>query len=419
MSVKEIKRAGSYIVGLILALLLAPLLFFIAFLCRFCKKSRDVGLGPEPLINNVYHKKALELCGYSAETFVSEVYFITDQFDIRADKLFPANLLLRTLGARWSSRYIYLLRYVYLFVLALRRYRCLYIYFNGGPLGLLGARFGIELLRKMEPFLYKLARVRVVVLPYGNDVQEMSRSPNPLFKHAVAQDYPGHRSRRQTVADQVDRWTKHADHIISGCEWVDYMYHWDTLMLAHFSIDVDLWKPVGQPPAGSSAKLRILHAPNHRAIKGSQYFINAVGELIAEGLDVELVLVEHLPNDEVRKIMASVDIVADQLIIGWYAMFALEAMAMEKPVLCYLRGDLKQLYMVAGLIAPDEIPIINCTPLTVKEVIRDLATNRGKLPEIGRRSREYVIKHHSTQAVGQVFDAINRSIGIRPSSAKV
>ena len=37
----------------------------------------------------------------------------------------------------------------------------------------------------------------------------------------------------------IDRWTTHSDHVISGCDWVDYMHHWDTLMSAHFSIDIE------------------------------------------------------------------------------------------------------------------------------------------------------------------------------------
>jgi glycosyltransferase involved in cell wall biosynthesis len=234
----------------------------------------------------------------------------------------------------------------------------------------------------------------------------------------MAVDYPEHRFRRKRIASKIDLWTKYADHVISGCEWVDYMYYWDTLMLAHFSIDTDIWKPAEPHETPSPArvgKLKILHAPNHRAIKGTQYFLDAVEELRKEGLEIELNLLERVPNEEVKRAMASVDLVADQLIIGWYAMFALEGMAMEKPVLCYLREDLKELYVASGLIAADEIPIIDCSPATVKESIRNLALHRDKLPEIGKRSREYVIKHHSTQAVGRIFDDINRRIGLEPS----
>ena len=33
------------------------------------------------MINNVYHKRALEAYGYKVETFVSKLFFITDEFD--------------------------------------------------------------------------------------------------------------------------------------------------------------------------------------------------------------------------------------------------------------------------------------------------------------------------------------------------
>lgn len=381
-----------------------PFLVMTAIISRFIGKKIDIGLGPSPLINNVYHKKALELFGYSAETFVAEVYYITDQFDIRADKkLFGSN------NARlWKSFAV--IGYIYLFILSLWRYKCIYIYFNGGPWGVLTSK--IPSLKKMEPLFYKLANVKVVVLPYGSDIQDLTRTPNLLFRHSMAQNYPTSRLGRKSVSKQIDLWIQHADHVLSGCDWVDYMYYWDTLMLAHFSIDVEHWAP--QPDLSRKEKqtLRILHAPNHRAIKGTDHFIKAVDELKSEGFDVELVLAEQVPNEKIRELMSSVDIIADQLIIGWYAMFALEGMAMSKAVLCYLRSDLENLYTVAGLIQPGEIPIVNCTPLTVKEAIKDLALNPEKLAKIGRRSREFVVRHHSLEAVGKVFDGINRSLGI-------
>lgn len=393
----KIFRIAQYLIEIALL----PILFLIVILARFSKKTIDVGLGPEPLINNIYHKQALELYGYTAQTFVSDVYFITDKFDVRGDQIF-----------RRKSRFVKFIIYLYLWVVSVFRYKCLYIYFNGGALS-----FGTLFLWRVEPFIYKLAGVKLVVMPYGGDVQDMSRSPNLLFKNAIGCDYPEHRLRRQRIASKIDLWTKYADHIIAGCEWVDYLYHWDTLMLAHFSIDIDVWKSHDsserlQP--GRNSKLKILHAPNHRLIKGTHYFIKAINELIEEGLDIELVLLEKVPNNEVKRVMASVDIVADQLVIGWYAMFALEAMAMGKPVLCYLRDDLKDLYVASGLVAPHEIPIINCSSITVKETIRHLALHREELSEIGQRSREYVLKHHSLQAVGAIFDRINNSLGLKP-----
>lgn len=380
-------------------LVLTPVLFLLALVARFVPKRIDVGLGPEPIISHVYHKQAFQRHGYSAETFVLSVFYITSEFDVRADQWFP-----------WPIPGRKYIGYLYLIGLTLLRYRCLYFYFNGGVLGF------SQWLWRLEPWLYKLANVKIVVMPYGSDVQEMSRSSNLLYKHAISRDYPRHRFNRQRIAAKIDLWTRHANHIIAGCDWVDYMYHWDTLMLAHFSIDLAKWQPVARPtnPAPEAQPLRILHAPNHRTIKGTEFFMRAVEELQAEGVPVELILLERVPNHKVKEVMESVDVVADQLIIGWFAMFAIEAMALEKPVLCYLRPEFLELFTTYGLIDEGEIPIINCTPLTVKAAIRQLATERHRLAEIGARSRKFVIKHHSVAAIGTVFDQINRSIGLTP-----
>ncbi len=367
----------------------------VSIISRFVMKPVDIGLGPEPMINNIYHKKALLKYGYKAESFVRNTYFITSDFDINFDSYFPG--LLR------------ILRDYIVFVHAIFRYKCLFLYFNGGPLAFTG------FLWRIEPHLLKLAGVRIVLMPYGGDVHELSRCPNLLFKSSMAIDYPGFKLNRAKISKKIDLWTKHANHIIGGCDWVDYMYYWDTLMLGHFSIDTDSVKPGGVKP-GSGKKIIVLHAPNHKNIKGSQFFINAVEELKAEGYPIEIRLLEKLPNEELKKAILEADIVADQLIIGWYAMFALESMAMGKPVLCYLRNDLYDLYAVSGLVQRDEIPLINCTPFDVKEKIKELVQNRGKIAEIGKKSREYVIKHHSLEYVGGVFDKINKSIGIVPSS---
>ena len=49
------------IIKFIVDLFFLPLVIIFSFIARFKKKSIDVGLGPEPLINNIYHKKALNI----------------------------------------------------------------------------------------------------------------------------------------------------------------------------------------------------------------------------------------------------------------------------------------------------------------------------------------------------------------------
>ncbi|WP_178963728.1 glycosyltransferase [Pseudomonas gingeri] len=373
-------------------MVILPFLFAIALFFSCIRRKIDIGLGPFPLINNIYHKRALELAGYSAETFVSQVWHITSDFDVRFD-------------LHWLSKNILcrkLLLNLYIFCWSAQRYRALIIYFDGGALGQ-----GTAFLWRLEPYLYRLAGVKVVVLPYGSDVQVMSRSPNLQFKHAMSADYPQHRSRHKHIQAMIDVWSSAGSHIVGGCEWVDYMHHWDSLMIAHFSIQLPELSRDESPTSFRSMPLKLLHAPNHREIKGTRHVVQAVEELCAEGLDIELLMVERVPNEEVRRLILEADIIVDQLVIGWYAMFAIEAMASAKPVICHLRRDLEELYVATGLLKGfDEIPIIRADALSFKEVIRALYTDRDILVSAAGRGREYVERHHSIEAISLAFSKI-------------
>lgn len=378
-----------------------PVLMAVAWISRAAPRPVDVGLGPIPMINNLYHKRALRDYGYTAETFVDTLYYITDEFD---RKIIATTAIGRRLMAECH----------FVFLFTLFRYRSLYLYFAGSPL------HETAMLWRFEPLLYRIAGIRTVVMPFGGDVQYLPLTRNLLYRHAMAVDYPLFRSQQEVIRTKIRIWTLHASHVISGCDWVEYMHYWDTLMLAHFSIDTERWQP---PPVAAGAAerdrpLRVLHAPNHRAIKGTRYFTEAVRQLREEGIAIEFTILERVPNSEIRKAIAEADVIADQLIVGWYAMFALEAMAMGKPVICYLREDFRDLYESAGLVEKGEIPIISCRPAEVKDTLRRLATgDRSKLGELGARGVAFVAKHHSTEAVGRVFDRINRSIGIAPTAA--
>ncbi len=377
------------------AMIVAPL-FLLALLARFLNKPIDIGLGPEPLINNVYHKKALNLYGYTAETFVTDIYYITSEFD----RIF--------IGKNPLMLAIYR---IIVLTMMMFRYRCLYIYFSGGPFG------QDRLLWRIEAPLLKFAGVKIVVMPYGSDVQDMSLSPNLYFRHTYSQQYKPTLLRKKAVAARVDYWSRHAHHIIATGGLVYFMHVWDTLLPSYLSIDTEKWKPT--VPPRTNGPFRILHAPNHRHIKGTQHIIDAVEELRADGLDIELVLLERAGNDEIRAIMAEVDVVADQLIIGWYAMFALEGMAMGKPVLCYLRDDLKKLFVASGLLEPGELPFVECCPTTVKEAIKRLYNNRDELAEMGCQSRAFAERHNSLHAIGGILDQINKSIDVFPSTGPI
>jgi len=146
------------------------------------------------------------------------------------------------------------------------------------------------------------------------------------------------------------------------------------------------------PAPEARNRVRIVHAPNHRMFKGTRFLETAVSDLAREGVPVELVLVEGISNEQALMVYCTADIIFDQCLIGFHGYFALESMALGKPVMCYIR---KREY----LLAPEECPIINVHPKTLRDDIRRVVANRGELGELGRRGRRYVEKYYSLEAL--------------------
>jgi glycosyltransferase involved in cell wall biosynthesis len=149
--------------------------------------------------------------------------------------------------------------------------------------------------------------------------------------------------------------------------------------------------------------VRIVHAPNHRHIKGTEALVVAVQQLRAQGLDCELVLLENTPPAEARAVYESADIIADQFGIGSFGLFALEGLALGKPVLAYL--DQEHLGDPAF-----NLPIVNANPANLARVLAPLARSHELRRRLGEAGREGVERFHSPAALAAVWTAIYRHV---------
>ena len=143
-TVEKIEPRGSilelhaqHVVRAALDLISLPLLLMLAVLARLIPKPFDVGLGPLPIINSGYHKRALETYGYRAECFVDAFWYYTSDYDYAPHWLMRGPL--RAFLPYWLMSW------------TLFRYRTLYTYFDGGPL------HATAWLYRLEPAILKLA----------------------------------------------------------------------------------------------------------------------------------------------------------------------------------------------------------------------------------------------------------------------
>ena len=221
--------------------------------------------------------------------------------------------------------------------------------------------FGLTLVPKSLQFpLLRAARKRSVYHFMGSDIR--GKSPDELA-------YAQRAGARIVGSYDAARWVPDADVVPPG-------------------IDLRDFEPA--PPSDRDRPL-VVHAPSSRGRKGTEHVIAA-----CEQLPVELEIVEGLHHDEARERYRAADLVVDQLNAGWYGLFAIEAMALGKPVLTFLHDEaVRRTEEAFGV----EVPIVPATKETLADDLRPLVESAEERRRIGAASRAYVERVHDIDRV--------------------
>ncbi|HET8776825.1 MAG TPA: glycosyltransferase family 4 protein [Candidatus Limnocylindria bacterium] len=359
--------------------------------------------GPVPIISIKYMSGSMRALGYETLTLVDERYHIHGPADFDGD---TATYLADSTGWRVLGRFLGDYAVV---ARLMRRYDVFHFFFDGGYLRRTPLRW-------LEVPVLHLAGKMVVALPYGSDVAVPSRIRSLEWRHGLMRNYPElgrHESKRIAAIDHL---TEHADYIVACLVHLETLPRWDLLTIHYYPIDTDAWQS-HTPDSGNdgrSGPVRIVHAPNHRAMKGTEALVAACEALAREGLSVELRLLEGVPNALVHEEMERADIVAEQFLLG-YGITAIEAMSLSKPVLSNL--SVPGYYEVfRHQTRFGDCPIVSATPETLADELRRLVTDPELRRRIGRESREYVLREHSYDAMGRLWSAIYARLWARETA---
>lgn len=221
---------------------------------------------------------------------------------------------------------------------------------------------------------------------------------------ATFADYPDLPAYGPTIRRRVLHSLKWAEVTIRNVR-AGFQPSYDVIWPIQTGIDTELRRPSDEfsDADGQNSEVVVLHAPNHRRIKGTQHLERAVSELRAHGLKVDLRILEGRLNDEVRAAVAESDIVADQFLAG-YGLFAMEAMAAGKPVLSNLR--LLPDGFPQDTLDQGECPIVDTDPDRLRDDLARLVGNPGLRRELGDAGRGFVMRHHSYEASGRDWEAV-------------
>jgi glycosyltransferase involved in cell wall biosynthesis len=275
-------------------------------------------------------------------------------------------------------------------------------------------------LRARKPFAYSdLALLRaagkgLVVTFQGDDARQgdYARANFPItFANEVEPSYytpKGDALKRH----HIRQFARYADRMYAVNPDLLHVLPAGSRFLPYSHVDLRKWSVIA--PSASRRPPIIVHAPTHRAVKGTRYLLEAVERLKAEGVPFELRLVEGLRRDEARRVYEQADLLVDQLLAGWYGGLAVELMALGKPVICYIRET--DLHFLPREMR-DDIPIIGATPSSIYDVLKEWLMRRADWEHVGMRSRAYVERWHDPIGIAKTVALDYRDVMSEKRSA--
>jgi hypothetical protein len=340
--------------------------------------------GPTPLISLKYWSGAMRALGYESRTLADGLMPINrrEDFDVHRDAFLGR-------ARAWEA-----IRDFFVFAWGIRHADVFLTFLDGGLLR-------HTALWRFEGPLLRLAGKRLIVFPYGSDIAV----PGYLgvMEEPLLADYPRIATRAETTRRRVDYACRWADLVVRNHQY-GYLPRGDVVWPTQMAVDTEYWAGNGKASAadGVNGDVIVLHAPNHRHIKGTQRLLDAVEALQDRGLRVVLNLIERQPNEVVHAAMQGCDIVAEQFLAG-FGIFAIEGSAAGKPVLSALGWwppEIRSSELVR------DCPFVDVDEVGLEAALEQLVTDPGRRQAVGEAGRQFAVEHCSYEATGRVWSAL-------------
>ncbi len=245
-------------------------------------------------------------------------------------------------------------------------------------------------------------RKKVIAVTYqGDDARQgdyCRKNFKIHFAHEVDKSYYTHESD-DLKRNRILKFSQYADLIYALNPDLLHILPRNAKFLPYACINLKNWAYIGTQQ-GKDFIPRVVHAPTHRQVKGSNYIIEAVKKLKEEGIVFDFTLVEGKTHAEAKKIYEGADLLIDQLLAGFYGGLSVEFMALGKPVICYLRAE-DMSFLPVGM--RDSLPIINSEPKDIYNILKKCLIDKHELYSLGIKSREYVENWHDPSVVATIL----------------
>ena len=238
---------------------------------------------------------------------------------------------------------------------------------------------------------------------WGSDIRigSVEAADNPYFAAHAPPEYRAQQTLQRSIETQAPFARAGFSCLVPDGAMLSYVQRnlFPAIHLVRQRVFVADYAPC--PPDPHKRPL-IVHSPSDPKLKGSEFVLAAVEKLRADH-DFDFRLIQGVPRAEALAVLGEADIFVDQLILGSHGLASIEAMALAKPVICYIKPPLLSTY-------PSDLPIVNANPETITEVLRGLITNGRRRYELGVQGRAYAERYHDAVVIAGGLRDIYRGL---------
>jgi glycosyltransferase involved in cell wall biosynthesis len=132
----------------------------------------------------------------------------------------------------------------------------------------------------------------------------------------------------------------------------------------------------------------------------------AVQQLQAEGFSIDFDLVENVTHAELKERYKKCHLFIDQILGGWYGTASIEAMALGRPVMAFIREDYLP-YIDYG----DKVPVYSADPDTIYDVLKSVLTaGYAELENRSHMSRRFIEEVHDVTVLTRQLIQLYQSL---------
>lgn len=257
-----------------------------------------------------------------------------------------------------------------------------------------------------ELAILKLFGKKIIIVFLGTEARPWYISGNYIQgKYSTANGYNLKRCYKEVTAQhkRITLIEKYADHIINHPPTAIFQKK-PFISWLHIGFPNDCPPQPAQNDKKFSRIVKVLHAPSNSVSKGSEKIMGIITKLRKDGLPIEFMKLENVPNDKVIDELNKCDLVVDELYsdipiggLGTEAAFA------NKPV---INGGYYTECIEGDYPANVIPPACFCLPENLEFEIKEFVTNKQKRTESAAKLNAFVTENWNSATIAQKYITI-------------